>query len=98
MIFICYFTVSDLKLAVNDVHCYNNTTCNMSQHNFCVCIFLVFSLKPSSECGPFRNHTTSYEVVVELVNGWKEEYEVLHTIVKVISSSGFIAATLVVLL
>lgn len=57
-----------------------------------------FSVKPSTECGPFRNHTTSYDVVLKLIDGWKEEYEVLHTIVKVISSSGFIAATLVVLL
>lgn len=60
----------------------------------CAIIFL----KPSTGCGPFRNHTTSYEVVQQLVEGWRDKYEVLHTIIQVISSSGFIAATLVVLL
>ncbi|XP_053393391.1 transmembrane channel-like protein 7 isoform X2 [Mercenaria mercenaria] len=60
----------------------------------CAIIFL----KPSTDCGPFRNHTTSYEVVEQLVEGWRNKYEVLHTIIQVISSSGFIAATLVVLL
>lgn len=62
-----------------------------------VACFVVF-IKPSEACGPFRNHTTSYEVVTLLVNGWQTDYKVLHDFIQVISSSGFIAATLVVLI
>jgi hypothetical protein len=70
----------------------------LNAHNLLKNNVLYFSLKPSTGCGPFRNHTTSYEVVQQLVEGWRDKYEVLHTIIQVISSSGFIAATLVVLL
>ena len=60
--------------------------------------FFFFSLTPSTDCGPFANYKTAYAVVIELVESWKHEYNWLHTIIKIIASSGFIAGTLIVLL
>lgn len=74
---------------------------------FLFCFFILTSaavtcaiifLKPSIGCGPFWNHTTSYEIVIDLVDGWKDGNEWIHEIIQIISSSGFIAGTLVVLL
>lgn len=58
----------------------------------------VIFVRPSATCGPFSDYSTAYSVVIELVDSWKEKYNWLHTIVKIIASSGFIAGTLVVLL
>ncbi|XP_052263365.1 transmembrane channel-like protein 7 isoform X2 [Dreissena polymorpha] len=60
--------------------------------------YAIIFLKPSEMCGPFRQHKTSYEVVVLLIDSWKAKYPVLVDIISFVSSSGFIAATLGVLL
>ena len=60
--------------------------------------FILYSVPPSTSCGPFTEYKTAYSIVIELVNSLKVEHTWLHTIIKVISGSGFIAGALLVLL
>ncbi|XP_063445528.1 transmembrane channel-like protein 7 isoform X2 [Mytilus trossulus] len=57
----------------------------------------IITITPSRHCGPFREQDKAYDVVTNLVNSWKDDYKVLHEIVKVISSPGVIAGVLVIL-
>lgn len=56
-----------------------------------------FRITPSADCGPFRGQTKTYDVVLTLVDSWKDDYKVLYEIVKVVSSPGVIAGVLVIL-
>lgn len=57
----------------------------------------IITITPSNDCGPFRGQDKAYDVVINLVESWKDDYKVLHEIVKVISSPGVIAGVLVIL-
>lgn len=74
---------------------------------FLFCFFLlataavtcaIIFVKPSTSCGPFSDDDTAYSIVIKLVEDLNGEYTWLHTIIKVISGSGFIAGALLVLL
>ena len=60
------------------------------------CLFA--SEKPSTTCGPFTHQETSYVIVTELIQSWQKKSSWLVDIINFISSSGFIAALLGILL
>ncbi|XP_046583503.1 transmembrane channel-like protein 7 isoform X1 [Haliotis rubra] len=73
---------------------------------FLFCFFLltttavacgIIFIKPSQTCGPYQSKNTTYEVVIELVDSWKEEHAWLHEVIHFISSPGFIAGLVVLL-
>ncbi|CAH1795477.1 unnamed protein product [Owenia fusiformis] len=57
--------------------------------------FSVGFIAPSSTCGPYRGYATTYDVIVDLINTWQGQYEILRTILNLITTPGFIAFVVV---
>ncbi|CAG5116998.1 unnamed protein product [Candidula unifasciata] len=64
----------------------------------CIAVFFgIFEIKSSSDCGPYKSYETSYDVMKELISKWKKNYVVFGDIINIVTSSGFVAAVLVLL-
>lgn len=57
----------------------------------------IITITPSADCGPFRGQSKAYDVVLTLIDSWKDDFKVLYEIVKVVSSPGAIAVVLILL-
>ncbi|KAK3584997.1 hypothetical protein CHS0354_037370 [Potamilus streckersoni] len=57
----------------------------------------IIFIRPSLNCGPFRNKDKPYQIVTDFVANLNHELNWLQVIINIISSPGFIAGTLVVL-
>lgn len=67
-------------------------------HSFILIHFdCFFRITPSADCGPFRGQSKAYDVVLTLIDSWKDDFKVLYEIVKVVSSPGAIAVVLILL-
>ncbi|XP_041364901.1 transmembrane channel-like protein 7 [Gigantopelta aegis] len=57
----------------------------------------IIFIHPSTTCGPYRNVTTTYQVVIILIDDWQDEHKWLTDIIHFISSPGAIFGLLVFL-
>lgn len=59
-----------------------------------VAVGIIF-IQPSSSCGPFQGLDRMYTVVPDLVKAWEKDIKWLGSVIKFISSPGFIGAILI---
>ncbi|GFR72108.1 transmembrane channel-like protein [Elysia marginata] len=64
----------------------------------CIAVgFGIFLIEPSISCGPYKNYDTSYQVMTDVIDKWKEDNDVVKEAFSFITSPGFISGLLVFL-